>query len=79
MVSVLPYYSFKDAKLRKSVPFLMVVLLALGLVLISQDPPIILFFGLLLYSLSGIFYYLIKAFRGETLSLFSTERNFDSK
>ena len=79
MVSVLPYYSFKDAKLRKSVPFLMVVLIALGLVLVSQDPPIILFFGLLLYSLSGIFYFLIKAYRGENLSFFSSERHFDSK
>jgi CDP-diacylglycerol--serine O-phosphatidyltransferase len=79
MVSALPYYSFKDAKLRKSVPFLMVVLIALGLVLVSQDPPIIFFIGLLLYSSSGIFYYLLKAFRGESVSLFATERKLDSE
>ena len=43
MISVLPYYSFKDLKLRKSVPFLFVVLIALGLVLVSQDPPLTFF------------------------------------
>ncbi len=53
MVSNLPFYSFKTINMRKSVPFLVIFLIALFFVLISSDPPIVLFGLFLCYSLSG--------------------------
>lgn len=53
MVTNLRYYSGKDINLRKSVPFVVVVLIALSFVLISLDPPIVLFTLFLGYALSG--------------------------
>src|SRR5712692_2230785 len=43
MVSNVPFYSFKDINLRRSVPFAVILLVVLGFVLISTDPPIVLF------------------------------------
>ena len=54
MVSNLPFYSFKTINMRKSVPFLVIFLIALFFVLISSDPPIVLFGLFLCYSLSGL-------------------------
>lgn len=53
MVSNLPFYSFKTINMRKSVPFLVIFLIALFFVLISSDPPIVLFGLFLCYALSG--------------------------
>lgn len=53
MVSNIPYYSFKDIDLRKSVPFVSVFLIVLAIVLLSIDPPKVLFGIFLLYALSG--------------------------
>ena len=53
MVSNLPFYSFKGINMRKSVPFLVIFLIALFFVLISSDPPIVLFALFLCYALSG--------------------------
>ena len=53
MVSNLPFYSFKNINMRKSVPFLVIFLIALFFVLISSDPPIVLFGLFLCYALSG--------------------------
>ncbi|WP_143142322.1 CDP-diacylglycerol--serine O-phosphatidyltransferase [Nitrosovibrio sp. Nv17] len=54
MVSNLPYYSGKDINLRKSVPFITILLLALFFfVLIPSHPPMVLFCLFLLYALSG--------------------------
>lgn len=53
MVSNLRFYSGKDINLRKSVPFMFIVLVALAFVLISVDPPIVLFGLFLAYGLSG--------------------------
>ncbi|MFN3593504.1 MAG: CDP-alcohol phosphatidyltransferase family protein, partial [Thiobacillaceae bacterium] len=53
MVSNLRFYSGKDINLRKSVPFIVVVLIALAFVLISLNPPIVLFALFLAYALSG--------------------------
>jgi len=59
MVSNFPYYSFKEAKFRRSVPFLVIFLIVLGFVLVSQDPPVIFFLVSLTYSLSGIFLFFL--------------------
>lgn len=53
MVTNLRFYSGKDINLRKSVPFVVVVLIALSFVLIALDPPIVLFSLFLGYALSG--------------------------
>ncbi|MCU0840328.1 MAG: CDP-diacylglycerol--serine O-phosphatidyltransferase [Thiobacillaceae bacterium] len=53
MVTNFRFYSGKDINLRKSVPFLVVVLIALSFVLIALDPPIVLFGLFLAYGLSG--------------------------
>jgi len=43
MVANVPFYSFKDINFRRSVPFAAVIALVLGFVLISSDPPVVLF------------------------------------
>ncbi len=53
MVSNVRFYSFKDFNMRKSVPFIVIFLLALFFILISSYPPGVLFFLFLGYSLSG--------------------------
>jgi CDP-diacylglycerol--serine O-phosphatidyltransferase len=53
MVSNLPFYSFKDLNMRKSVPFLVIFMIALFFILISSYPPGVLFGLFLCYALSG--------------------------
>ncbi len=53
MVSNVRYYSGKDINLRRSVPFLVVFLIAMGFVLIAYSPPEMLFGVVALYALSG--------------------------
>ncbi|OGA02460.1 MAG: CDP-diacylglycerol--serine O-phosphatidyltransferase [Betaproteobacteria bacterium RIFCSPLOWO2_02_FULL_64_12] len=53
MVSNVPFYSFKDINLRRSVPFWAVLLIVLAMVLISSNPPMILFLLFVAYSISG--------------------------
>ena len=53
MVSNAPFYSFKDVNLKRSVPFIFLILLVLGFVLISSDPPLVLFSLFVVYGLSG--------------------------
>lgn len=54
MVSNIPYYSGKEINLRKSVPFITILLLALFFfVLIPTHPPVVLFCLFFLYAFSG--------------------------
>ncbi len=53
MVSSVPFYSFKDINLRRSVPFAVILLLVFAFVLISYDPPIVLFVLFIAYGVSG--------------------------
>lgn len=53
MVSNLPFYSFKDMNMRKSVPFVVIFLIALFFILISSYPPGVLFGLFMCYALSG--------------------------
>ena len=43
MVTNVPFYSFKDVQMKKSVPFAVIVLIALGIAVINIHPPIVLF------------------------------------
>ena len=60
MVINVPFYSFKDINLRRSVPFAVILLIVLGFVLIVSDPPIVLFLLFVAYGLSGYAYWLWK-------------------
>jgi CDP-diacylglycerol--serine O-phosphatidyltransferase len=53
MVSNLPFYSFKDFNMRKSVPFIVIFLIALFFILISSYPPGVLFALFMCYAVSG--------------------------
>lgn len=60
MVSNLPFYSFKDFNMRKSVPFLSIFLVALSFLLIFSYPPGVLFALFLIYALSGFVMWLVR-------------------
>ncbi len=60
MFSNILYFSFKQVDLRGRVPFISALLVVLTLVLISIDPPKVLFVGFLLYGLSGPALFVIR-------------------
>jgi len=53
MVSNVRYYSFKTLNLRDRVPFVAILAIVLILVLISSNPPVVLFSVFFAYALSG--------------------------
>jgi CDP-diacylglycerol--serine O-phosphatidyltransferase len=53
MVTNLKFYSFKAINLKKSIPFIAVILIALFLALLAYQPPLVLFAGFVCYALSG--------------------------
>ncbi|WP_303903658.1 CDP-diacylglycerol--serine O-phosphatidyltransferase [Thiohalomonas denitrificans] len=53
MVSNVRYYSFKDLDVRGKVPFFALLIIVLLFVLVSTDPPKVLFGAFLVYALSG--------------------------
>ncbi len=53
MVSNIRYRSFKDLDLKGKVPFVTVIVIMMVFVLITIDPPIILFVSFLAYAMSG--------------------------
>jgi len=65
MVSNVPFYSFKDIDLKKSVPFIFVIGVVMVFVLVSSDPPSVLFALFLLYGVSGWLLWLWRWRRGE--------------
>lgn len=75
MVSNVPFYSFKDVHMKKSVPFVVIVMIALGIAVINIHPPIVLFGVFVLYGLSGYFVYAWKRFKGRPVSVISTSKD----
>ncbi|MFW9594568.1 MAG: CDP-diacylglycerol--serine O-phosphatidyltransferase [Macromonas sp.] len=72
MVTNVPFYSFKDVHLKKSVPFAAIVLIALGIAVINIHPPTVLFGLFVLYGLSGYVVYAIRKSKGKPTSVIST-------
>lgn len=72
MVTNVPFYSFKDVQLKKSVPFAAIVLIALGIAVININPPSVLFAVFVLYGLSGYGVYAWRKSRGQHTSVIST-------
>ena len=63
MVSDLRYFSGKDFNLRRSVPFVVILLIVLSFVLISYSPAEVLFMMFVLYGLSGYVAWLLRRMR----------------
>ncbi len=72
MVTNVPFYSFKELSLKRSVPFAVIVLVALAIAVINIDPPAVLFGIFVLYGLSGYAVYLWRKLKGQPTSVIST-------
>lgn len=72
MVTNVPFYSFKDIQMKKSVPFAVIVMIALGIAVINIHPPTVLFGLFVLYGLSGYALYGWRRFKGQQTSVIST-------
>lgn len=72
MVTNVPFYSFKDVQMKKSVPFVVIVLMALGIAIVNIHPPIALFGVFVLYGLSGYVVYAWRKAKGLQTSVIST-------
>ena len=72
MVTNVPFYSFKDVQMKRSVPFAAIVLIALGIAVINIDPPIVLFGLFVMYGLSGYAVYAWRKAKGHQTSVIST-------
>jgi len=69
MVSNVPFYSFKDVNFRKVVPFISIFVIVLIFVLVSLDPPVILFGLFVLYGLSGYGALVWRLHKGKPVSI----------
>jgi CDP-diacylglycerol--serine O-phosphatidyltransferase len=72
MVTNAPFYSFKVVGGRSTVPFIVLVAIALGIALISLDPPRVLFAIFCIYGLSGYAVYAWRKFHGTPVSVIAT-------
>ena len=69
MVTNVPFYSFKDIGQRRSVPFIVLVLIALGIAAVNLHPPMVLFGAFCLYGLSGYAVYAWRKTKGRPVSV----------
>ncbi len=75
MVTNVPFYSFKDVQMKKSVPFVVIVLIALGIAAINIDPPTVVFGVFVAYGLSGYVIYIWRKVKGVQTSVISTSKD----
>jgi CDP-diacylglycerol---serine O-phosphatidyltransferase len=72
MVTNAPFYSFKDVSFKRSVPFIVIVAIALAIAVINIHPPIVLFALFCLYGTSGYVVYAWKRMKGRPVSVIAT-------
>ena len=72
MVTNAPFYSFKVVGGKRTVPFAVIVAIALGIAIINIDPPIVLFLLFCAYGLSGYVVYGWRKLEGKPVSVIST-------
>ncbi|MBI3156032.1 MAG: CDP-diacylglycerol--serine O-phosphatidyltransferase [Burkholderiales bacterium] len=72
MVTNVPFYSFKDINLRRSVPFVVIVGIALAIALVTVHPPTVLFGLFCLYGVSGYAVYAWRKSKGKPVSVIAT-------
>ena len=75
MVTNVPYYSFKDIDLKKSVPFIVVVLIALGIAAINIHAPSVLFLAFSVYAFSGYGVYAWRKAKGLPTSVVALSKD----
>jgi len=69
MVINVPFYSFKDISLKRSVPFIVIVLIALAIGIINLYPAAVLFSVFCVYGVSGYVVYAVKRAKGRRVSV----------
>jgi CDP-diacylglycerol--serine O-phosphatidyltransferase len=72
MVTNAPFYSFKVVSMKRTVPFVVLVLIALGFALVTIDPPKVLFGIFMAYGFSGYIIYAWRKAKGLRTSVIST-------
>ncbi|MCX8520323.1 MAG: CDP-diacylglycerol--serine O-phosphatidyltransferase, partial [Rhodoferax sp.] len=72
MVTNVPFYSFKDFSMKRSVPFVVIVAVALVIAVVNIDPPKVIFGLFVGYGLSGYVVYAVRKARGLQTSVIST-------
>jgi len=72
MVTNVPFYSFKDVSFKRSVPFIVIVAIALGIALINIHPPSVLFGVFCIYGVSGYVVYAYRRMKGKPVSVIAT-------
>jgi CDP-diacylglycerol--serine O-phosphatidyltransferase len=75
MVTNVPFYSFKDVQMKKSVPFVVIVLIALAIAVINIDPPTVMFGLFVIYGFSGYAVYGWRKAKGLQTSVISTSKD----
>jgi CDP-diacylglycerol--serine O-phosphatidyltransferase len=72
MVTNIPFYSFKDVSFKRTVPFVVIVAIALGIAVINIHPPIVLFALFVCYGVSGYAVYGYRRAKGRPVSVIAT-------
>ena len=72
MVTNVPFYSFKDVSMKRSVPFGVIVLIALVIAVINIHPPVVMFALFIVYGFSGFVVYGWRKAKGLQTSVIST-------
>jgi len=72
MVTNAPFYSFKVVGARRTVPFIVIVAMALSIAVVMLDPPRVLFAIFCAYGLSGYVVYGWRRMKGRPASVIAT-------
>jgi CDP-diacylglycerol---serine O-phosphatidyltransferase len=72
MVTNVPFYSFKDISFKRSVPFIVIVAIALAIAVVNIAPPLVLFAAFCVYGTSGYAVYAYKRSKGKPVSVIAT-------
>jgi CDP-diacylglycerol---serine O-phosphatidyltransferase len=72
MVTNVPFYSFKVVGVKRTVPFIVIVAIALGMAIVQLHPPFVLFAVFCLYGLSGYAVYVWRRMKGKPVSVIAT-------
>jgi CDP-diacylglycerol--serine O-phosphatidyltransferase len=72
MVTNVPFYSFKDVSFKRTVPFAVIVAIALAIAVITIHPPLVLFALFAVYGFSGYAVYAYKKSKGRPVSVIAT-------
>ncbi len=72
MVTNVPFYSFKDVSFKRTVPFIVIVAIALFIAVINLHPPLVLFSLFVCYGVSGYAVYAWRKTQGKPVSVIAT-------